>query len=89
MFEISLRAARVSCGYTVGEVAEYCGVSSSTIRKYENNPSRLPLYLIIQLSGLYGIPPNSLSRVFINRKRFINPNNAQMTHKLLNYILET
>jgi len=60
MFKITFKAAREMSGYTVEEVAEYCGVSSRTIGKYENNPSRLPLYLIIQLSVLYGVSPNSL-----------------------------
>lgn len=59
MFQITLRTARESCGYTVKRVATYCGVSSRTIRKYENNSFNLPLYLIIQLSELYEVPPNS------------------------------
>ena len=71
MFKITLRAARVSCGYTVEQAAKYCGVSSGTIRKYETNPSHLPLYLTIQLSKLYDIPPNSLV-VHINRTGYIS-----------------
>ena len=55
-----LRNARISHGHTAEESASLCGVSSSTIKKYEINPSRLPLYLIIKLSQLYGIPPNAL-----------------------------
>ncbi|TGE40203.1 XRE family transcriptional regulator [Desulfosporosinus fructosivorans] len=48
------------CGYTLEQVAKHCGVSPETIRKYELNSSRLPLYLIIKLSELYNIQPNSL-----------------------------
>ena len=77
MFKFTLRAARVSCGYTVEQVAKYCVVSSNTIRKYESNPSRLPLYLIIQLSGLYGVSPNSIVLPFI----IGNDKLAPMMHK--------
>jgi len=55
----NLRSIRLSCGFTAENVAKHCGVSSSTIRKYEVKPSRLPLYLIIELSGLYEIPPSA------------------------------
>jgi transcriptional regulator with XRE-family HTH domain len=58
--KINLKAFRVSSGHTIKKVAEYCNVSTGAIQRYENNPSRLPLYLIIQLSKLYGVSPNSL-----------------------------
>ena len=37
MFQITLRAARISCGYTVEEVAEYCGVTIDKLNEFENN----------------------------------------------------
>lgn len=52
-FQITLRAARISCGYTVKEVAQVCGVSSSTISKYERNSGNLPLNLMLKLRKLY------------------------------------
>ncbi len=57
---MSLRTIRLSHGYTVGDVAVFCNVSPKTIRRYENNGSKLPLHLIIQLSFLYNVTPNSL-----------------------------
>ena len=60
MLKISFRALRISNGYIVEDVAKQCGVSPSTIRKYEKDPSHLPLYLNLKLMVLYGIRPNSL-----------------------------
>lgn len=56
---MNLRAARISNGYTPEQVSKHCEVSTSTIRKYESNPTRLPLYLVLQLSELYKVSPNS------------------------------
>ena len=60
VIQVKLRSSRISCGYTTEQAASLCGVSPSTIKKYETNASKLPLYLIIKLSLLYGIPPSSL-----------------------------
>ena len=62
MYRVSLRAARVTSGYSIKAVSEQCGVSIKLLRKYEKDPSGLPLYLIIQLSNLYKIDPVALLR---------------------------
>lgn len=55
---MQLRAIRISNGYTIEQVANHCDVSPETISKYEINPSKIPLYLIMKLSKLYKISPN-------------------------------
>ncbi|MBC2723332.1 helix-turn-helix domain-containing protein [Desulfosporosinus sp.] len=58
--QFTLRATRISQGYSVDEVATICDVSPETITNYEKHPSKLPLYLIILLADLYKVSPNSL-----------------------------
>lgn len=62
--QFDLRGIRSSHRYTVEEVAKHCEVSPHTIRKYESNPSQLPLYLIIKLTEFYGVQPGSLVKSF-------------------------
>lgn len=54
MPKIALRTARELSGYSIDEVARICGVSLSTIRRYEGNPGLTPLYLMITFTELYG-----------------------------------
>jgi transcriptional regulator with XRE-family HTH domain len=55
MFQFTLRAARISCGYSLKDVAGYCNVSENTIRRYEKDSTDLPLQLILKLSLFYGV----------------------------------
>lgn len=56
----SLKAVRELSGYSIEDVAEYCEVSRNTIRKYENDHTKLPLHLIIKFSFLYNLHPSVL-----------------------------
>lgn len=56
MFKITLRAARVSCGYTVEEVAEYCGIKTGVLEKYEINTALIPVEVLSKVSALYNVP---------------------------------
>lgn len=52
---ITLRAARVNCGFRLREVADYCEKSVDTIIKYEKNSNDIPHDLMKKLLELYGV----------------------------------
>lgn len=54
--QITLRAARVNCGYKLSEVAQRTKKSIDTIRKYEIDSTEIPRDLMVELLDLYGIP---------------------------------
>lgn len=54
--QVTLRAARVNCGYTLKDVAEKTGRSMDTISKYENDSTNIPRNLMVMLIDLYNIP---------------------------------
>lgn len=56
MFKITLRVARESCGYTVGEVAEYCGISVHTFNDLEIDSGQMQFPLMQKLINLYRVP---------------------------------
>ena len=62
MFKFTLRAARVSCGYTEEEVAGYCGIKVGTLEKYEKNTALIPVEVLSELSMLFNVP---LALIFI------------------------
>lgn len=55
MFQITLRAARESCGYTQEEVAEYCGVSTRVLEKIEIDSQDAPISVVRKALSLYGV----------------------------------
>jgi transcriptional regulator with XRE-family HTH domain len=55
MFKITLRAARVACGYTEEEVAKHSGVSVDTLGKYEVDSGKMPISLIRKILNMYGV----------------------------------
>lgn len=55
-FQIPLKAARISCGYSVKEIAKKIGVSESTIRRWESDSSNVTLEIVLKLKELYSVP---------------------------------
>ncbi|WP_422659089.1 helix-turn-helix domain-containing protein [Paenibacillus sp. EC2-1] len=64
-FKITLRAARVNCGLTTKEVAEYTGKCFDTINKYELDSTNIPHELMVSLLNLYKVP---FSYIFFGRE---------------------
>ena len=56
MFKISLKVARELSGYTVEDVAKYCGVSISNLSKIEIDSGWIQFSLMQKLTNLYGVP---------------------------------
>jgi DNA-binding XRE family transcriptional regulator len=56
MFQITLRVVRESCGYTVEEVAEYCGIALDKMKEVEDDPGAMKDSIAIKLRKLFGIP---------------------------------
>jgi DNA-binding XRE family transcriptional regulator len=55
MFQFTLRAARISSGYSIEEAANVCGLSSSTLHRYEKDSGRIPRPVALALGCLYGV----------------------------------
>jgi len=62
MFQNTLRSVRISHGYSMEEVAEYCGVSIETINELEIDPCRITYNLLENIQTFYGV---SLDDIFI------------------------
>jgi len=56
MFRIALCAIRESCGYTLNEVAEYCGTTVEAVKEMEDSPGDIMASMAMKLRALYGIP---------------------------------
>ncbi|HBV85732.1 MAG TPA: hypothetical protein DEF42_03535 [Desulfosporosinus sp.] len=56
MFQITLRTARESCGYSESEVAAHCGITIKALKKYERNSALIPVEVINKLNLLYSVP---------------------------------
>lgn len=54
--EVTLRAARVSAGYTVEEAAKKMNISIETLNEREKDAGDIPLDNAIALTELYRIP---------------------------------
>lgn len=54
--QITLKAARVNCGFTLKDVAEKTGKSVDTISKYEADSTNIPRDLMVDLINLYRVP---------------------------------
>jgi transcriptional regulator with XRE-family HTH domain len=60
MTQITLRAARVNCGFKLKEVANHCEKSVDTIIKYEKNSSDIPHDMMLRLLILYDVTINDI-----------------------------
>ena len=54
--KISMASARVNAGLTQKKLAEKCGVSESTVIKWENGTSHPHIKRLRKLEKAYGIP---------------------------------
>lgn len=61
MYHMSLQSARLSCGYTIDEAAEFCGVPTSIYESYEKDPGEIPKYIACILKKEYGV---SLDQIY-------------------------
>lgn len=60
MQQITLRAARVNCGFRLKEVADHCEKSVDTIIKYEKNSNDIPHDLMLKFLELYDVTINDI-----------------------------
>ncbi len=58
--KLSLRIVRVCFGYTVEEVAEYCGVSVKSLEAYEMDSGKMPINTALKVKKLYATPLDSI-----------------------------
>jgi len=56
MFQITLRAARISCGLTQNEVALYCELPVCVLDELEKDSSLLTVRIIKKIIKLYKVP---------------------------------
>lgn len=61
MFQITLKAARELSGYTLEEVAEYCGVTVDELNKIEKDSNFLTVNIMLKIKKLYNDLPLRLS----------------------------
>ncbi|WP_271002149.1 helix-turn-helix transcriptional regulator [Listeria seeligeri] len=66
---ITLKAARVNCGYTINEAAKLVGVHMQTLSKFEKDSSKMPLSLLKRVAELYHISEDNI--FFGNENEFI------------------
>lgn len=59
-FKFSLRAARISCGYSVEEAAQYYGISTLEMEQYEKDCGDMPVFVVRKMARLYGVSLDSL-----------------------------
>ncbi|MHB8124616.1 MAG: helix-turn-helix domain-containing protein [Desulfitobacteriaceae bacterium] len=78
--QITLRVAREMNGYTIGEVADHCGVTTDEYIEIENDPGRAQLNTVFRIANFLGVslsliyPGTALECIKINRSRAIIPN---------------
>jgi transcriptional regulator with XRE-family HTH domain len=65
-FMITLRLARMSCGYSVAETSRLSGVSESTIRRAEKDCGKMYYTGFINLCKLYHVDPDY---IFIGKEQ--------------------
>ena len=62
MFQITLRVARISCGYTEEEVTRYCGISVDKLRDFEKDCREMPITVACKMAKLFKM---SLDQIYI------------------------
>lgn len=58
MFQITLRAARISCGYTEEEAADHCKIKMDEYKQIEHDTGNIDYILLSRLVGFLGAPPD-------------------------------
>lgn len=62
IFQITLRAIRISCGYTGDEVARCCDVPVGDINKAEIDSSEMAYSLLSKMADLYKV---AIDRIYL------------------------
>lgn len=62
-YSITLKAARINKGLTLGAAAAKLGISYQTLSKYEKNAEKISFGFLIKLSELYEVPLNNLNLI--------------------------
>ena len=65
MEQITLKAARITAGFTLREVGKKLNRSFQTIAKYEKDSTKIPIDLLQDLTSLYNV---SMDIIFFRRK---------------------
>ena len=60
MFQITLKMAREMSGYTVEEVAEFCGVTTDCYREYEADFGKAPAGIAYAIHSLLKVSLDSI-----------------------------
>ena len=55
MEQITLKAARITAGFTLREVGKKLNRSFQTIAKYEKDSTKIPIVLLQDLTSLYNV----------------------------------
>ena len=69
LIQISLRAARITSGYTVEEAARHIKVSPETLCAFEQDAGDMPLSMAIEILNLYRVP---VDVVYFGRESELN-----------------
>lgn len=65
MSMLTLEAARINCGYTLVQAAEFFGVHRDTLWKYEQDSTKVPRTFMLKVREVYKQPQN---RIFFGKK---------------------
>jgi transcriptional regulator with XRE-family HTH domain len=63
--QLTLRAVRISNGYSEDEVSRYCGVDVKTIGESEIDSSEMEYDLLLKITNLYKI---ALDHIYLGRE---------------------
>lgn len=72
MEQITLKAARITAGYTLREVAKKVNRNFQTISKYEKNCTKIPIDLLQELTELYKVPMDFIFLGESTKKNVLN-----------------
>ena len=91
MEQITLKAARITAGFTLREVGKKLNRSFQTIAKYEKDSTKIPIDLLQDLTTLYNV---SMDIIFLGRstkksvqKRKEQPNRNTILHIQISHVV--
>lgn len=61
--KLSMKAARVNAGLTQVDVAHALGINRETLRRYENDPGRMPFAMMRKFTALTNVDINDIIEV--------------------------
>lgn len=62
---ITLRAARISCGYSAKQIADLCSIKLSEYETFEKDSRLIPKNIAVKLKNILGI---SLDKIYIGKE---------------------